>query len=598
MTAAKPRRTASPTAPRPTPKPPAPWSPPMALVWAAPLIAVVAVHGGALSGFFAADDIDFLMRAKGLDTTPWSLARLLPGAWRWQGMTALFGANPLPHLALAFALHAASALLTTRIALRAGLGAAAAMVAGTLVAATSIAYASTHWASGLGEVLAAALALAALALHLECRHRRSPALAVLAGVSMAAAILSKESAILAPAAIWLFDRLVPVRGEGRGAMREVLAGGGLAAAIAVALYLRDPHVGGEAYALSWSPGVWFANLGTYGAWLVSLADPVRDRVAQSDPAFVGPGLLVLGLWAVAALFESKRPSKPVTAGLLWFVLLLAPVLLLANHTYLYYLVLPWAGVSLALAALASGAASRLPAQAGTALLLVLIGAFTLNEAVQLRARQRLDVSGLKVDRIARESEILRNAVTGLRALHLAPGDSVAFVNPYPLLSMDASSGEVRDNASELSQYAYIPFVLATRQGQALPMFVEGPVIAGVSDGVRREWEGVRILRYDNDGTLTDLGRGADALFALSEDYQKGERWAYAQKALERLIELGRDDAEVRWRLGRALGQQGDEAGALEQARVLLARWPDSPRAESLLENAARAGVSPTGPATR
>ncbi len=597
MTASRSRRPAATSPPATQPKPAA-WQPPVALLWAAPILALLLVHGGAVRGFFAADDIDFLMRARGLDPTPWPLARLIPGAWRWQGMTAAFGATPLPHLALALALHGLTALLATRIAVLAGLGRVAALIAGTLVAATSIAYSSTHWASGLGEVLAASLTLLALALHFECRHRQRPVLAVLAGISIAAAVLSKESAILAPLAILLFDRLTRVRSEGRGAMREVLAGGGLAAAIAVALYLRSPHVGGEAYALAWTPAVWLANLGNYAAWLVMLGDPIRDRVAQSDMILLAPGVLVLALWGAAAAFERREHTRTVTAGLAWFVLLLAPVLLLANHTYLYYLVLPWVGVAFAVSVLLSRLVARFPAATALATIAVLLGGFTVNEALQIRTRQSLDISGLKVDRIARESEILRNAVTSLRGVGLATGDSVAFVNPYPLLSMDASRGEVHGEGATLSEYAYIPFVLATREGRALKLFVEEPVIVGISDGVRREWEGVRILRYDNDGTLTDVGSGSDALFALSEDYLKGERWQYAQLALERVLELGRDDAEVRWRLGRAAGYQGNEAGALEQARVLLERWPDSPRAVSLRENAARAGISPTGQPTR
>ncbi len=591
-----PQRAAPPRAAAPTAR--AAWTPPLALVRAAPLVALVAVHGGALSGFFAADDIDFLMRARGLDPTPWPLARLLPGAWRWQAMTALFGANPLPHLALAFALHGACALLATRIALRAGLGRVAAMGAGTLVAATSIAYASTHWASGLGEVLATALTLAALALHVECRHRRSPALAWLAGLSVAAAILSKESAILAPAALWLFDRLVPVTGAGRGAMREVLAGGGLAAAAAVAVYVASPHVGGEAYALSWSPAVWLTNLGTYAAWLVRLTDPIRDRVAQSDPSLRMLGLSVLALWGAGAWLERRAAARPITAGLAWFVLLLAPVLLLERHTYLYYLVAPWVGVSLALAAVLERAAARLPAAAAALVVLAAAGGFTANEAVQILARRQLQVNGVPVDRITRESTLLRQAVRDLRAAGLTAADSVAFINPYPIRSMDASTGKVREAGAALSRFAYIPFVHATREGRALALFVDGPVVLGTGDGIPPEWERARILRYGDDGSLTDLGRGADALEALSEDYVRGERWSEARAVIDRLLAMGRDGAELRWRLGRIAAAAGDEALAMEQARVILARWPESPRAKALRDNAARTALTLPGAAPR
>src|SRR5262245_62369823 len=170
----KPQRPASRPSPRPAPRPPErraegppPWQPSVSLVVVATVVAAILVHGDGIRGFFAADDLDFLSRARGLDPTPWGWARPLPGAWRWQLFTAWFGAKPLPHLLLAWLLHAASALLVARAVALAGLGRAAALAAGVLAAGTSVAWTSKHWASGLGEVMAAAFGGARLVLDLE-----------------------------------------------------------------------------------------------------------------------------------------------------------------------------------------------------------------------------------------------------------------------------------------------------------------------------------------------------------------------------------------------------------------------------------------------
>ena len=93
----------------------------------------------------------------------------------------------------------------------------------------------------------------------------------------------------------------------------------------------------------------------------------------------------------------------------------------------------------------------------------------------------------------------------------------------------------------------------------------------------------RAFRFANDGHLTDLGRGTVALDSLSFDYLRGERWSDARATLERLLALGVDGPEFRWRLGVALAGLGDTAGVTAQARVIVQRWPDSSRGAQLLE---------------
>lgn len=115
----------------------------------------------------------------------------------------------------------------------------------------------------------------------------------------------------------------------------------------------------------------------------------------------------------------------------------------------------------------------------------------------------------------------------------------------------------------------------------MSLFIPGVTVLGMGDGLPHAWERARVFRFGNDGTLTGLGRGVRALDALAEDYALGERWTDARTVLTRLIELGADGPEVRWRLSEALRHLGDDAGSRAQIRLVLERWPDSPRAEKL-----------------
>ncbi len=550
------------------------------------VMAAVIVHGDGLRSFFAADDLEFLSRARGLDPTPWGWARPLPGALRWQLFTAWFGVQPWPHLLLAWLLHALSALLVTCIAELVGLGRRAALAAGVLVAGSSVAYTSTHWASGLGEVMSAAFALAALALHLECRVRPHRALPWLAGACAVAAVGSKESVLLLPLAIYCFDRWVRVPGEGRGAMREVAWLGGAAGLAVVVAWRLAPHVAGDAYALTPSAAHWAVNLCTYGAWLVRLADPLRDASALAHPSLLPWGLAVFAVWVFAAWSERAKASRPVGAGLAWFVLMLAPVVPLTGHTYLYYLVAPLAGFGLAAGALLVRSTARMPS--GSAILLMLLlAAYVGNEAYQVSVRQTREVGGIIVDRVARESTLLRNVLDDLRDAHVSPGDSIALVSPYPPRSVNATEGVVRPAGVGFGANAYVPLVSALRGGRTLELFMPGVRVVGMGDGVPPAWEGARVFRFENDGHLSDLGRGSAALDSLASDYVAYERWQDARRTLERMLQLGVDGPEVRWRLGASLSHLGDDRGGFEQARLILERWPESPRAKLLRENATR-----------
>lgn len=556
------RRSASPRASRPRPNgTTVAWSPPtIALLLATTLVAAI-VHGGALTGGFASDDFDFLMRVRNADLAAWGWARPLPGLVRWSMLTTVFGAQPLPHLLFAFLLHAGCAALLVRIGLRAGLPWQGALAAGVLLAGTTVAWTSTHWASGMGEVMAGAFALGALALHLECRAVSSARAAWFAGACAVGAVMSKESALLLPLAIAGADACVAKGATGRGALAQVVGlGVGVAAAVLVAWGLA-PHVAGEAYAMSLSPYDALVNLSTYAAWLVRMSDPVRDRLALPDAALLLPGLAVLLVWAAGVWFERRSDSRPITAGLLWFVLMLLPVLPLQRHTHLYYLVVPFAGVALAAGAVLGRLTQRVGQAAGTVLVVLLLSGYVAVEATQSRARASERGGGVLVDRVARESGLIRNALASLREAKVVPGDTIVIINPYPLLGVDPSRSEVSGPGGGFGSHAYIPLVAALREGRALPLLMPGVTVLGMGDGVPPEWMRARVFQFDNEGGLADLGRGTAALDTVATAYLEGSRWADADAALSRLAAAGVDTPWLRERWSYARSRLAALPGA-------------------------------------
>src|SRR5213593_2161375 len=104
------------------------------------LAVAAAVHAPALRTFFAQDDVTFLARARGIEPTPWSLARPLSEGWMWRMLHAAFGLHPLPYHLFNFALHLANTALVyvigTRLLRSRGAGFSAALLFG----ASSIAF--------------------------------------------------------------------------------------------------------------------------------------------------------------------------------------------------------------------------------------------------------------------------------------------------------------------------------------------------------------------------------------------------------------------------------------------------------------------------
>src|SRR6185436_8142957 len=100
------------------------------------------------------------------------------------------------------------------------------------------------------------------------------------------------------------------------------------------------------------------NLLTYLGWTVNcIVLTVRSFNDAVDPRVFAAGGAALVLWLAGWLWKPLRDRGWLLAGL-WMATFLAPVLVLKNHTYHYYLYAPLVGAGWCLGALLDAAFER------------------------------------------------------------------------------------------------------------------------------------------------------------------------------------------------------------------------------------------------
>ncbi|HET7225631.1 MAG TPA: hypothetical protein VFK69_07920, partial [Candidatus Eisenbacteria bacterium] len=550
----------------------------------AALLAAALVHAPAVRTFFAQDDATFLSRAAGIEGTPWSFARPLSEAITWRALYAAFGLHPLPYHVFLLALHLTATALVWWIGLALLGGPGAATAAATLFGASSIAFTPLHWTSGLVELESTTLALACFALWLGARRRGSASWMAGAALAMLAAVLAKESVLLLPLVLLAAER---VRASGAPDAPRARAVWPVAAAVLVwgaaftATIGRVKYLGVGAYTMTADPGFLATNVATYLEWLLRVDVPIRDIVATADSAAWGAAAAMAALIALAVWLDRREPRRPAWVGLAWFGALLLPVVPLSQHTYLYYLYAPWAGMSWLLASLGQrlARAGRLAARAA----LVLVVAFVALEARQVRERERAMSGDFAADRTVRESTLLRNAMKSLAAsgaATLPAGTPVAFVTPAPVrTSMFSPAG-----AGE--HHVYVPLEAALRGGETLRLFHPNLRMLGFADSLPPAWESAEVYQFDNDGTLRDQGRGARALANLGYFALRQQRLEQADAMFRRSRALGDTLPDATFGLIITNSARKDDRAARAVAAEFLRRWPNDPRAATVRQGLA------------
>ena len=502
----------------------------------------------------------------------------------FRAVARVAGVRPLPFGLANLALYTAGALLLLGLGRRLGLGAGALWGAALWVAAP-VHTEPVLYASALGDHLSLVLELGGLWLGVDALVGRRPvAGAVLGWLLVAAAMLTKEMAVTAPALLAL---LAWVTGAQR--RRAALLVGAYVVAALAFLAARTAVLGAFGHGALTGGGA-LAQLAMVpwrlGAYLRLVLAPLGHSAAYVLP-WPGAGWLALawaGLAVVVAL--ALRAPPLVRAGGAWFALALAPVLgivpvfadLADRFALLPSVGLAWA-VPFAVTALARR--WRPLGVLAPGLLLVSYGAGTLIEGAAWRDEVTLWSKAVALEPGSAQAQ--RNL--GLILLQRgAPEPALRHFDQARALGEQA--GELdRRRAMALEALGRFPEAEAaaaaaiTRDPQLGPAYaLYGGLMVrrGAFEEAEHALERARRWSPDSPSTL---------LLEIELAAKNGDV-ARELAAEGRLVD--RYPAEPRFRYRRALTlmKKGDAAGAVEDARVCLRLQPGNMQCLCLAGNAA------------
>jgi hypothetical protein len=337
-----------------------------------------------------------------------------------------------------------------------------------------------------------------------------------------------------------------------------------------------------AYGVNLSPAWMLHHLVHYLRWAFDLRDPIPDRVASAEGALSLAELLVAGALVAAVAASARRWRRAEAVGGMWFASLLALVLPLSSHSYLYYLYVPWAGACWCIASMGTRLRERWPGRGTSAAAGLGVGDLHRARAAEPPLSRADAREWPAVDRTVRESLLVRTACQGVRQAGLTAPDSICFVNPFPrvhqVLSGDAGG------ASRVS--SYVPLAGALRDGETLRLFFPELRLLGFADRIPEEWEQASVFFYDNDGTLLHLGRRAEAHRRLGGMLVEAERWVPAEASFRRALALGDTTADTAYGFLFAIASQGRSEDATRLARAFVFHWPADGRTPFLMQGLA------------
>lgn len=298
-----------------------------------------------LHSWWCLDDWGQLSRAAGLiSREPGLPARWLSQDLWWALTWPLLGLNPTGHAVLRLVLHGIGSVLVARLAQkgtgRAGLG----LIAGVLFAITPIAFTVLYWASGIQELLAGVLVLAAAERWWHNDGRRVWPTLFLGGAS----IFCKEPGFGLPLLIAAHLMWLGRHHFTNSWHRQWLVVGLLLAAVgieSIALFQNfatgptDPYrTGGLAVILG--------NVGTFGWWLGTPGPSFTSQITWTN---AGLGSLLFFGWGIWGWWCWRRGRHLALTALLAALLSLGPSLVLVQQTHPYLAYVAAAALCVALA---------------------------------------------------------------------------------------------------------------------------------------------------------------------------------------------------------------------------------------------------------
>jgi tetratricopeptide (TPR) repeat protein len=399
-----------------------------AVSWTLLLVAIgVLAWARVFTTWFAQDDFLWMLRAANHQPVALTTPRWLSMSLYFRALLGLFGTHAVAWHAFNLSVHIATGLLLHRL-LATRLTAGVATAAAALFLTSPALFDSLHWVADIADLMCGWFLV--LAVWLMAGRAAGRGRAWLGVAAYGLALASKETAVGAAPALVL---LVVARGE-RKHWLPALGCVAMAALIAVQASGTWRTGGGGAYAHS--PGAVLSNLPAFvaaaalcGTAWADASDLLWGRMAWVQIA----GWLLFAGWVTALVV---RGSKEAWFGCMWFLGLLAPVLLFERQFYFYYLYCALPGLVASIAFLVAEeprGVARGPRPVPR-WVTVAAGALIVAQAAAIEARStsRLILAPLPSDFVLRRALIAHNAIADLTRQRERLGSRVVLLGQQPV----------------------------------------------------------------------------------------------------------------------------------------------------------------------
>ncbi len=287
-------------------------------------------------------------------------------------LVQLLGMNPHPYHWIPLVFHLINTLLFYCLARRVLDGSLGPLFATAIWGLHSVVGWITYDVTCISDFLLAFLLLCCLILAVEGRAKRSSLLLSCSTVLFLFALLTKESALMIPLALFLVLGLTDLRFTGdaptigaisrsfRKAVPLTCLFLGISAAYASLLFhwLKNGLIYSQRAGSAYHIDPWANALGKtrYVFWALNLPDNLAIRHGQAIRVMAFAlmiVLLVVLLVELLRMFQHRAIPPVLYAGLVWFAGMNLPALLLSHRLAKWYLYVPLMGLALALGALAT-----------------------------------------------------------------------------------------------------------------------------------------------------------------------------------------------------------------------------------------------------
>lgn len=552
----------------------------------------VATYVHATGYYFSQDDFVFLARAKGLESYPDLLGplgtRVISTRLYFQLMHDIFGMEAGPYHWASVLLHALNAALVYIVARLWTGERLPAIVAGLTFATFDLAFTAVYWVSGVQDLLALTFLLIS-ALIWVSREEKKPAVVGASAAAMAMSLLCKEVGVLFPGVLFL---MAWARGGWRARIVKALGPHFVISAGAlVSILIQSSKVAeGGAYETGITTGL-FHNLATYVFWATDVLSPFKDRVAAIDYGAWKPALVIAAAVLTYLVISRGKQARMQWAALGWCALMIAPVLPLLRHTYLYYLYPAAPGVAMLLGLAARRFTGflnhRYPAwgdRAGWAVTLSATAGLCLLGVHNVRAREttylREDIK-LPHDHVLRSAVIAGNAAATLAEQPVPEGADLLLINPLQAIAFDATEGRAKEQLMTGSRIE----PKALRYGLVLKLLRPDLGSIVFADRMEAKWEDRDTIFYDPLGRLSYIGAGSEALanLALLHMRMRNPDLEEAMRLGRRAISLSPSNPTANLAYGIALFRTGSDSLGREYIQEAVSLTPSSARKAMALE---------------